>query len=190
MRDFTPVDTNLTPMEQENHVLNWFRDSGVTNPKKLVKMARRIENDIPQFIKRSIVDNVLNARYPQKFLAEAYKEMADYPVIIAGLIADGNHGMLMFGDDIVGLEINAKWSSWMKTDDRWNTNQEIELQDELVDNWVEENVIRSFEGRIVLFREFGFSGMPRKVFRDLSDEEYERLRSNVVTLKNLEKICG
>lgn len=190
MREFTPVDINSTPMEQENHVLNWFRDSGVTKPKRLVAMANSIAHMTPDFIKRSLIRNVLVARHPAKYLAEAYKEMDDYPIIIQGLIADGNHGMLMHEAKIYGMVVNARWASWMKTNDRWSPEQEAELQNELVDDWMEKNIVRHFEGRIVLFKDFGFSGMARKVFQSMSKEHYDKLKADRNTLVNLQKALG
>lgn len=184
------VDTTLPALEQEGQVLNWFRDSGVTNPKKLVKMAQKIHDTIPEFISRSITHNVLNARYPAKFLAEAYREMDDYPIIISGLIADGNHGMLMCDDNIYGLVVNTRWASWMEAKHRWDMDQEAEIQDEMVNEWMESNLIRSFTGRIVLFREFGFSGMARKIKQTMTKEFYEELKANRNTIKNLEKLVG
>ena len=184
------VDTTLPPLAQEGQVLNWFRDSGVTNPKKLVKMAKKIHGIIPEFISRSITHNVLIARYPAKFLAEAYREMDDYPVIIAGLIADGNHGMLLHNDNIYGLVVNTKWSSWMEGSQRWNSDQEAEIQDELLDSWMEENIIRHFDGRMVLFREFGFTGMARKMVWTMTDDCYDNLKATRNTIKNLEKLVG
>lgn len=184
------VDTSLSPLDQETQVLTWFQNSGVVNPKKLVKMAEKVKHLVPDFICRSIIDNVLNARYPAKFLAEAYREMSDYPFIIAGLIADGNHGMLMHKDNIYGMVVNARWDSWLKEENRWNGTDEVDLQDEMVNSWMEENLIRSFHGRIVLFKEFGFSGMARQITQTMTKEFYEELVANRKTLTNLEKLCG
>lgn len=182
------VDESQAPLDQENQVLRWFQDLKTVNPKKLVRLAKQIENTVPDFIRRSIVDNVLCARHPQKFLAEAFREMNDLPIIMEGLMADGNHGMIMYGNNIYGVEVKAN-QRWLKQGDRWNLEQEEEIMDSIVDEWMTKNKIRVFLGRIVLFKEFGFSGMARKITQQMTPEFFESLQADGVKVKQVEAIC-
>ena len=49
------VDETLTPLEQENIVMEFLKANFTSNPKKLVKLVRKIEPNIPMFIRRSVI---------------------------------------------------------------------------------------------------------------------------------------
>lgn len=182
------VDETLPPLEQENQVLQYFLDNWTTNPKKLVKMARRIQPGIPDFIQRSIIYNVVTARYPVKFLEEAFKEMHDFPILMKQLMDDGNHGMIMDDNLIYGIEIKAN-QRWLKENDKWNPEDEIDIIDDVVERWMEKEKRKAFTGRILLFREFGFSGIPRKVNQEFTKEYFDTLLADGVKEERIEQLC-
>jgi len=187
MTDFK-VDESLPPLEQENQVLRYFQDNWTTNPKKLVKMAKKIAPGIPDFIQRSIIHNVCTARYPVKFLEEAFREMNDLPIIFEQLIAEGNHGMIMDGSKLYGIEIKAN-PKWLRENDKWNPDDEDEIMNTVVENWMEEQKIKAFIGKILLFREFGFSGIPRKVNQEFTKEFFASLTAQGVSPARVEQYC-
>lgn len=182
------VDETQTPLDQENQVLRYFKDNWTTNPKKLVKMAKRIAPGIPDFIQRSIIHNVCVARYPAKWLEEAFREMHDLPIIFGQLMDDGNHGVIMDGSKLYGIEIKAN-PKWLRENDKWSADDEDEIMNTVVENWMEEQKIKAFIGKILLFREFGFSGIPRKVNQEFTKEFFASLTEQGVSSARVEQYC-
>lgn len=182
------VDETQTPLEQENQVLRYFQEANTTNPKKLVKMARRIEHTVPAFIKRSIIDTVIESVYPAKFLAEAYKQMHDFPIIMQQLIDEGNHGMILDGAKIHGFEVKAN-PRWLRENDKWCLDDETEVMNNVVEEWMTAQKRRVFTGTIVLFQQFGFTGMPRKVDQAFTPEFFDNLVLDGVSPKAAEHVC-
>lgn len=186
--DVFKVDESLPALEQENQVLRYFQDNWTTNPKKLVKMAKRIAPGIPDFIQRSIIYNVCTAKFPVKFLEEAFREMHDLPIIMKQLMDDGNHGMIMDGSKLYGIEIKAN-PKWLRENDKWNPDDEDEIMNTVIENWMEEQKIKAFIGKILLFRDFGFSGIPRKVNQEFTAEFFASLHEQGVSPARVEAYC-
>lgn len=187
MTDFK-VDETQTPLDQENQVLRYFQDNWTTNPKKLVKMAKRIAPAIPEFIQRSIIYNVCTARFPVKWLEEAFREMNDLPILMQQLREDGNHGMIMDDNKIYGIEIKAN-PKWLRENDKWNPDDEDEIINSVVENWMEEQKIKAFIGKVLLFVECGFSGIPRKVHQEFTPEFFASLTAQGVSTARVEQYC-
>lgn len=166
------IDETLTPLEQENIVMEYLKANFSTNPKKLVKMVRRIEGNIPMFIRRSVIHTLLTIKNPVKYLEECLLEMLDYPVLIKQLIEEGNHGMIIDNDKLFGFEVKAN-PRWLRVDDKWNVEDEKDIIDEVVEQHMTKYKLREFTGRIMLFRDFGFSGMPYKINQAFTKEYYE-----------------
>jgi hypothetical protein len=169
-------DASQSPLEQEGRVLKYFEDHFTTNIKKLKKLALRLMNDpeVPAHAKRGVVSSVLKAGDPVKFLKEAFKEINDIPIIMQALRDDGNHGMIMDQDQIYGFEIRAN-PKWLRRDDRWNPDDEQDIMNDSIEAFMEKHLLQSFRGKILLFKEFGFSGMPRMVDQAFTQEYYEQL---------------
>lgn len=187
MSDFK-VDESLPPLEQENQVLRYFQDNWTANPKKLVKMAKKIAPGIPDFIQRSIIHNVCVARYPAKWLQEAFREMNDLPILMQQLRDEGNHGMIMDDNKIYGIEIKAN-PKWLRENDKWNPDDEDEIINSVVEGWMEEQKIKAFIGKVLLFHEFGFSGIPRKVNQEFTKEFFASLTEQGVSTARVEQYC-
>lgn len=182
------VDETQAPLDQENQVLRYFKDNWTTNPKKLVKMAKRIEPAIPDFIRRSIIHNICVARNPAKWLEEAFREMNDLPILMQELMDDGNHGMIMDDSKIYGIEIKAN-PKWLRENDKWNPDDEDEIINSVVEGWMEDRKIKAFIGKVLLFREFGFSGIPRKVRQEFTKEFFASLTEQGVSTARAEQYC-
>lgn len=163
--DETQPEVNKTPLMEENEVLRYFQDHFTTNPKKLKKLACRLHPKVSPFIRRGIIYNILQATDPVAYLRKCFVDMEAYTVIIKDLIEDGNHGMIIIGDEIHGIEIETTIrTDWLKTGaTRWEAEQEIEIQHAVVKAFVTKNQIAHFHGKVVLFPAFGFSGMPREI---------------------------
>lgn len=158
------ITADLSPMEQENQVLEYFKKNFTTNPKKLCKMALRIWNDQPEFIQKGLLENILTAANPANMLREFFQMMIEWKQIVPGLIADGAHGMIVDDKNVIyGVEIKAN-PKWLREGDRWDLGQEADIQDEVMKQWMADRGLKHFHGKIALFDEFGFSGMAREIF--------------------------
>ncbi|MNG47077.1 hypothetical protein D3C79_49440 [compost metagenome] len=179
MSKFPPYvfPTDLAPFEQELHVLSWFRDNFTTNPKKLKQMNVYICPLVPAFIQQNFCLHMAASANPAKFLQRAFKDIDEYPVVIEGLINEGNHGMILDGSTIYGFAIDAneKWLNPEK-DTKWTEEDENEIIDKAIISWMAKHRIRKFKGRLVLFPKFGFSGKPFAVDFRFKDPHWQKLQ--------------
>lgn len=169
--------TDLTPFQQELHVLGWFRDNFTTNPKKLKKMNLYICPLLPLFLQETLCLKLGATRDPVAFLKQAFQDLDAFPAIMQGLIADGNHGMIMEGSKIYGVVINTleKWLDPVK-DGKWSPDHEDEIMDQLLLTWMVKERRQRFQGRLVLFTQFGFSGTPQAVDHKFSEQTWAKLQ--------------
>jgi len=110
-------------------------------------------------------------------LQRAFKDIDEYPVVIEGLINEGNHGMILDGSTIYGFAIDAneKWLNPEK-DTKWTEEDENEIIDKAIISWMAKHRIRKFKGRLVLFPKFGFSGKPFAVDFRFKDPHWQKLQ--------------
>lgn len=152
----------LTPLQEEANFLKFLKDNFTTNAKNLQKLAAKEGMKHSDTIKQGIVHSILRSRDPVGYVRECFKQAYDYPIIIEQLIADGDHGMIVVDGVVYGVTINAQ-SNWLKEGDRWNIDEEIDIQHELVEGWMKANKCTVFKGKIALFPFFGFSGLFRRI---------------------------
>jgi hypothetical protein len=169
-------DGSLPAFQQELHILGWFQENFTTNPKKLKKMSARIRPSLPSWIQASLCDALERSTDPVKMLQMAFKDLAAYPAIMAGLIADGNHGMIMEGNNIYGisLDTNEKWLNPNK-DGKWSLEDESDIIDKALLHWMAKERKRVFKGRLTLFPEFGFTGVPYHAPHRFDDKTWAKL---------------
>lgn len=161
---------DTTPMEQENQILDYFYDNWVDNPKKLVKMVRRIYDQVPRFIQKSLLDNVLTGHVnPVVHFIACFREKTNWLIIIKQLLEEGNHGILFFDDQVYGISLKTN-KNWLRAKDRWTMEDEMDIMEEAFESWAEEHGVTHFLGKVMLFPEFGFSGMPYKFDRALKKD--------------------
>lgn len=168
---------DMEPFDQEIHLLNFFEANFIPNAKKMLKMARRLRHLHPMFIQRSFFDTLEQTRDPLKWLKRCFVEAKDYPIIMKELMEQGNHGMIMEGLDIHGFALDTGVATrWLSRKDLpWVEEQEREIIDTALLMWMSVNRRREFRGRIVLFRDFGFSGISYEVDQYLSDYHWGEL---------------
>lgn len=158
-----PVDA--TPMEQENSVIAYFYDNWVAKKKNLYKLAKRIHEQVPRFIQRSLLDPILLYQVnPIDFMVACFDEKAIWAEIIDRMLKEGNHGVIYTDKgSVYGINLNTQ-ARWLndKTQTRWHPEDEWKIMKDVVDLWEKEH--GSLDGgKVMLFPEFGFSGMPRKL---------------------------
>jgi hypothetical protein len=154
---------------EEHAVLHYFQENFTTNPKKLKKMAARLLPNAAPFIRRGFLLAILEERDPVGYLRKCLTDMAQYEVIIKNLIETGNHGMIVINDVIIPVKIAAE-SNWLKVTDKWNLEEEIEIQHKLCRIHMANEGMQKMHGKIVLFPAFGFSGHTREIGPDFKLE--------------------
>jgi len=164
------------PFDQELYLYNYFRKHFKTNKTKLLLFAERIRPLCPESIQKGFFYNLFCVKDPVGWMKRNFTQMDEFPVVMQDLIDDGNHGMIMDGEEIHGVSIKTN-PSWIKSrDDRWAQEQEDEIINEIVLLWMSANRRESFNGRIAMFRQFGFSGCTFGVDKKFSAETMEKLR--------------
>jgi hypothetical protein len=149
------------PFKEEKVILDHFRNNWTTNPKKLQKLATRMINsgEWSEYLVEGVLKSVLRTREPLKYLMECFKQHDDYSAIIPEFIEQGFHGMIKdkWTDTLYPVEVKAL-AKWLKLEDRWSEEQEIEIMESAVTSWMEAYGFTKFTGKVLLFPIFGFSG--------------------------------
>jgi hypothetical protein len=149
------------PFKEEKAVFDHFTSNWTTNPKKLQKLATRMiqSGDYSEYLVEGVLKSVLRTRDPLGYLKECINQHADYAVIIPDFIEQGFHGIIKdkWTDTLYPLEVKAL-AKWLKLEDRWSEEQEIEIMETAVSSWMEANGSTKFDGKVLLFPIFGFSG--------------------------------
>lgn len=158
-------NTDGTPLEQENCVIDYFFDNWAPKKKNIYKIAKRIYAQTPRFIQRSILDHIMDGSVdPVQFMLACFDEKAEWAKIMKELLDKGDHGMIDHDSKVYGVNLNTN-PRWLndKQQKRWHPDDEWAIMKEAVDLWEKEHGVENFSGKIMLFPEYGFSGMPRKL---------------------------
>lgn len=158
-------DANATPLEQENCVIDYFFDNWAPKKKNIYKIAKRIYAQVPRFIQRSILDNILSGSVdPVEYMKACFDEKAEWAIILKRMLKEGNHGIIWNNQEVYGFDLNTN-QRWLndKQQKRWHPDDEWAIMKDAIDLWEKKHGVDTFEGKIMLFTEYGFSGMPRKL---------------------------
>ena len=153
----------VSAIQEEANFLKYLRDNFTTNAKDLQQLARAAAASQPVVIQQGIINSILRSRDPVGYVKECFEQALDYPIIIEEFIANGDHGMIVVDSKVHGVKIDARWKHWLKEDDKWNVDQEIEIMHALVEAWMVANGVTVFKGKILLFPFFGFTGYFRRI---------------------------
>lgn len=152
------------PLEEEYRVTQWFKDNFVPNPKKLQKMATRLFPTAAEHVRNGLLLDILQDRDPVGYLKMSFKIMEEMKQVIANCVEDGIHGIIMIGINIHPIKLKAP-EHWLIKEDEWSPEDEIELLDRAVDNYMQENSLKKLKAKVIFFKEFGFSGQARLSIR-------------------------
>lgn len=161
-------------IKQQNEATKVFRllrghlnESSKPKPKKLIAFVTRLMEspDIYEGAKVGILSDILQAKDPVAFLIKRMQEGADTSKIMKQLASDGFHGMFVINSTCHPVKLKTL-DKWLSEGVRWNEAQEADIQHELVDKWLEDNPNKTFFGDVILFTEFGFSGVPRRINKE------------------------
>lgn len=147
---------------QESTILKVFKDANLKNPKKVRAMATRLLKETTLPIQRQLLMDLIAAGNPLKYLHYCIDHVEQCAVIIQQFIDDGCHGMIMTGHKcrtIYPVKLDTR-ENWLKADDRWNEEDEQLIRIKSAEEWMKEYDKGYFLGKVVLFPQFGFSGVP------------------------------
>lgn len=144
----------------ESTILEHFK--GMTNPKKIVKLANKLLNEVDSEVGKLLCIGLIKAKDPYEKLKRNVALIEDAAVIIEDFIEQGFHGMIILKDNVYPVEVKTI-KSWLSSKDKWTEEDEIEIQYKVAEDWLRTNNKTEFLGKVVLFPNFGFSGVPRLV---------------------------
>lgn len=160
--DETIAAQQLTPIQQEAAFLKFLKENFTTNPKKLKKLAMREAEKHSLEVLTGLVHSIVRSRDPVGYVKECFRQAEVYPEIIQEFIDQGDHGMMVVNDVVSPVRINAN-PRWLREKDKWNPDDELDIQHNLIEAWMIENNVTHFKGKIALFPFFGFSGLFRRI---------------------------
>jgi hypothetical protein len=160
-------------LKEESAILDIFEGIKNPNPKKVKKLASRLYGEVTSDIQKRLCRDIFRADDPVKYMWSCINKIRDCAILVEQFIEDGNHGMLFTGKD--GLEVYPvkldTRDNWLTEGTKWDPEQEMIIQHDACNNWMQEHDKGSFYGKVVLFPQFGFSGEPRIIEMACGDTE-------------------
>lgn len=143
------------PLDIESALISQF--DGLKRHKDILKLNSRIFSQAKDDATKMFCKSVAASKEPLQYLDFCRRRIADSRLIKSELIAAGNHGMLVFNRIVYGVKLDTR-ENWLTEDKEWTIEDEDEILDKAARRWMEEQNIKKFVGKVVLFPEFGFSG--------------------------------
>ena len=172
------MNKELDPFSQELYLFRWLENNLPKNNKKMVSLLKRIFPQCPTYMQKNFFHSAMVkfSGDPLKYVKESIKYSYEFPRVMKELMDDGNHGMIFNGDEVHGVMIKTR-PNWLRSKDgKWDPAQEEEIAHELMKEWLITNRLRSWLGRIVLFADFGFSGLTMETEWLIPQDEWNQLQ--------------
>lgn len=131
------------------------------NPKKLKAFATRIAPLCAPHILNGLIRNVLTIRDPEAYLLKCFGDIHQYAEIIKDFTKAGNHGMIQIQRQCYPVKLICP-DVWLTDGNPWHPEDERLIGADACNKWMKDNDKGYFHGLVVLFSEFGFSGIPRE----------------------------
>lgn len=164
------LDESLYPIEQEAQLIDYFYRYYTDNPKKILAWVRRIYHTVPRFMQKSFLDNVMADKNPANYLLKMFAEKVRWGEINERMIAEGNHGVIYNEKEVWGFRVETR-PNWLTERDKWNKDEEIEIIKRSYYKWARERGLTHFDGKVMLYHQFGFSGMSYYFNHAIDDKE-------------------
>lgn len=163
--------TEDNPLLAEYKLLNFFRENWNPNPKKTVQLMARYlrENpNQPDHVVNGLITPILTVRDPVQYLRECFDYQLEYHRIVIEMHENGFHGFITTGLLCYGVRVES--DEELTPDNTWEEDEERAIQRELIYEWGKTHQMVGGMAKILLFREYGFSGITRAFEkRDLND---------------------
>lgn len=155
-------------MYREGEVLKVFEEfikkqpkGKKVNPKKVRALATKITPLCAPHIINGLIHSVLTVRDPVKYLEGCFNDVGEYATIIKSFIESGHQGMIQVDRDCYPVKLVCP-EKWLTEGDPWHPDDEQLIGADACNAWMKEYDRGYFFGRVVLFSDFGFSGIPRE----------------------------
>lgn len=163
--------------QQEYDVMNYLEKHFTTHPKRMMKTIQALRGKVPTWVEKSICDVAYSVTDLIGWMQLCFKESRQYPVMMKKLRDEGNHGMVFWKNELWGFSLNTN-QNWLngKAKEKWSPEQEEEILTEALASWMVANRVRKFNDRIMLFAEYGFSGIPRLKPTEMDNESWAEVQ--------------
>lgn len=172
------MDTEQDPFKQEIYLFRWLEAHLPKSNKKMVQILKRIYPLCPTYMQLNFFKSALitHSNDPLRYVTRSIAYSYEFPRVVEQLIAEGNHGMIFDGDAVHGVVLKAM-AKWLKVKDgKWTEEQEEEIAHELMRKYLVSKRRKTWVGRIVLFAEFGFSGLTLATEWVIPDDDWAKLQ--------------
>lgn len=150
------------PLELEIEICELFKAYGYKNPKKVLKYAVRLLKERTNEVQICMLKDIIRAPNPALYIEQCIVGVEDIAIAIDSFIEDGCHGMILHKGTAYPVKLNVP-SHWVDGRDRWSPEDERDLQFKAAENWMVTNEKDHFDGKVVLFARFGFTGVPNDI---------------------------
>lgn len=156
------VPVSQDALSQESAILAIFEEAGLKNPKKVKKLALRLLKEATNRVQIKLLTDIAAAKNSAAKAEYFIKVIRDCAILIQQFIEDGCHGMIMMRHQVYPVVLDTR-ENWLTEKKIWHPDDEEEIQRQAVKNWMKEHKCNYFIGKVTLFPNFGFSGVPRIV---------------------------
>lgn len=132
------------------------------NPKKMKKAIAKVMPLATEEQRQGLLRRLYTAKNPVEELDAALRDLEDTKKALTRFAQDGCHGFIQIGREFYPVKLDTR-ENWLKEKDKWCMEDERLIATRLGDNWMAQHDKGYFNGRIILFQEYGFSGEPHYV---------------------------
>lgn len=160
----------MSTLQQESDILLHFQQLNSKNPKKVVKLAKRLLWEVEHETQRIFCTDIIEALDPVKYVEFCTQRVQDFALIMEDTIAAGNHGVMFVGKDgdiIYPIKLDTL-PNWLKETDKWTEEDEYQIMMDATTAYMHAHNRYSLKTKVVLFPQFGFSGVARMLSVELS----------------------
>jgi len=170
------IPTDVGGFEQEMYLCRWLEDNLPTGQKKMGAILKSIYPKCPSFMQRGFFKKSMSCSNPLGYVKKAISRGKDIAFAMEKIIERGEHGMIFNGEVLHGVTIKANKKWLADKDGKWALDQEEDISKELIKQWMITHRFKEWGGRIVLFSNFGFSGVPVNAEWKIPDDDWEKLK--------------
>lgn len=154
-------------LEQESGILKAIKAANLKNPKKLVKFVTKLYSECEWDIQKMFCLQIIEAKDPVGYVDLCIRRIEDCAVIMENMVEESNHGMMFVGangDTVLPIRLNTM-EKWLTEMGKWHPDDEFEIGRDAADAYYEQHPNVPGPIKLVLFPQFGFTGIPRYFVR-------------------------
>lgn len=164
--------TTVTTIDRESELLEVFKKIDLNNSKKVLKLARKLHGTVIHEIQKVFCMEVILSADPSRYIKHCIAVIEDFATLTAEAIANGNHGVMFVGkyrDVLIPVKLDVL-PQWLKADEPWHPDDERQIMTDAAMAYMHERGLKTFQTKVVLFPQYGFSGEPLQLDLKLTKE--------------------